>query len=836
MEKRLVLLLLIFLKLSSTFAQSISYSSEEMERILQVKTVGGIILLESLFAIEKNGKLFFPLNDFFESAGLAIKLSNEKLMGEGYIVNEDNPIRINFKECLFESKSQIQSFDCGDYFESSEGLFASTELLEKMLPMKINIDLLASLVFVESEVTLPPVAKLLRDKRKVFNFVEDEGEKEIEIKRNWFDGFNFDQDLSSRYKKNGISKKESLDVLHQTSVSAEVLKGELYSKYTGVNSHKESFWLSLERNDHRSRIFGDLGLSELKFYNFSTGSLKLIGGAKELKGLYFSNRPFSNASRFSKQDFSGPLDNGWEVELYHNDVLVGREVGSLEKQRYEFREVDLYYGKNNFHFVFYGPKGEKKHQYQDYNIENIFQKTERPIVTGAVGVDKDNQTYHYGEFDYLLFNRVFVEALQTRFTSKEEKSFYGLNLTTFIGGIVASVNNAYDQHSWAHEAAIKFSFLGINSNISYLQPNDFKSDLISEDGLIDVKKGTFLFPIPFMSNLQIFADLKNKKMKDATIWEKKVRLSLSLSDIYMATTYQDIDGVHNGEFFFRYGWKRNQFKLVAHTDDKELQDISIDVNFKNKHNQTLSLGTSYTTASRTEALSVRYDKLFEKFSLGSSFKIDDKENIDLAFNLSYGGVFEKEMGAMLFNKRTSEYGNAKIIVFVDSNANGEFDRGEDILPNVEFRKLAGNQISITDDKGRAFFSMLQPHRPIDFKVSMKNIENIFLKAKEEGFRLWPRPGKTSVVYFPVHIRGEIEGEVDFGDFKGPYSYEAFVENSKGEKRKVNIESDGYFLVDNIASGEFILEVRCFSCNDKIIRKNFNMPVEGDTLYIEGLKF
>src|SRR5690606_23623210 len=151
----------------------------------------------------------------------------------------------------------------------------------------------------------------------------------------------------TRYTKSSASKKEKIDILHQTSLSAEFLKSEFYTNYTGTNGKKESWWLSLERNDYRSRIFGDGGLSEVKLYSFNTNSLKLIGGGRELKGLYFSNRPLNTASRFSTQDFSGALDNGWEVELYHNDVLIGREVGTLEKQRYEFREVDLYYGVNS---------------------------------------------------------------------------------------------------------------------------------------------------------------------------------------------------------------------------------------------------------------------------------------------------------------------------------------------------------------------------------------------------------------------------------------------------------------------------------------------------------
>lgn len=836
MERSVVLFFLFFFS-CGVFADATSFISEEMERIVQVKIQGNIILSDAMVAFEKNGRLFLPLNDFFESTGIAIDVGGEQLLGQGFVVEESNTVRINFAECFVEMKDASKNFDCNDYFETAEGIYGSVKFLETFLPMKIYFDSLSSTVNIDALRTLPPVAKMLRDRKSVNRKEELDDEQVYSSERKWFDGVNFDQDISTRYSKNSTTRKSKIDVLHQTSLSAELLKGEFYSSYTGVNNKKESSWLSLERNDYRSRIFGDVGLSEVKIYNFNTNSLKLIGGSRTLQGLYLSNRPLNVANRFSTQDFSGSLDNGWEVELYHNDVLIGREIGSLEKQRYEFKEVDLYYGVNSFHFIFYGPKGEVKHRYQDFNIENMFQKTKRPTISLAIGKDDKNKDYRYAEIDYLLFDRLFVEVLQTQFYDKKQRKYSGLNLSTFLGGTIVGFHNAFDEKNTAQELSLKFNFLNINSNISYVLTNGLTSELINKEGNVkSIKKGTFLLPIPFVSNMQLFIDLKENDFESDRKMEERYRLSLSFSQLYLSSTFERTEGNRNYEFFSRYNWNKNQIRFTTHANNSGPQDFNLDFSFRNNKGSSLGIGTSYTMNSDTESLNIRYDRLFNSFSLGVSGSVDDKNNSQLFLNVSYGSVVDKDMGILLFNKKTSEYGNAKIVAFIDKNNNNLLDEDEDVLPNVEFRKLAGNQVVVSDENGRAFFSMLQPHRATDFKVSMKNIDNIFLRPKEDGLRLWPRAGKTSEVYFPLSIRGEVEGEIDFGKFENSKRVEGFIENENGFKKFFEVDSDGYFLVDNVPAGSYDLVIKCITCNDKVVRKEFLMPKEGDTVYVDGLSF
>ena len=102
------------------------------------------------------------------------------------------------------------------------------------------------------------------------------------------------------------SGKARKSVRHESSLSAEVLKSELYTDYRGFDDKQESFWLSLERNDYRGRIFGDLGLSEIKAVNFNAPNVRLVGGGKKLTGGYFSNRSLEKPVNFSKANPQTP--------------------------------------------------------------------------------------------------------------------------------------------------------------------------------------------------------------------------------------------------------------------------------------------------------------------------------------------------------------------------------------------------------------------------------------------------------------------------------------------------------------------------------------------------
>jgi hypothetical protein len=77
--------------------------------------------------------------------------------------------------------------------------------------------------------------------------------------------------------------------------------------------------------------------------------------------------PLDMASVFSTTDLRGELPQGYEVELYVNEVLRGSQAQPV-RGNYEFLSVPLTYGLNIIRLVFYGPRGERQEQVRRINV------------------------------------------------------------------------------------------------------------------------------------------------------------------------------------------------------------------------------------------------------------------------------------------------------------------------------------------------------------------------------------------------------------------------------------------------------------------------------------
>lgn len=817
---------------------------EREERIMLVKTTQNFLLDEGLIAYNKSDLWYVHLLDFFEISGLAIKFSVEDKRAEGFVIKEERSFRLDFKTCELDFQGQKKKFDCEMYFEEYDGLYVDTRLLEKFLPMKIIADSLSSEFRLETYEDLPPVAAQKRSQRvQRRNESEDDGFVTYEIPRGWLDGFNLDQDIVHQQQKNPNSGQTESITSYQSILSAEILKHELYTSYSGQNGKTQDTWLSLERNDHNARIFGDVGLTQMKFHHFTSPSLTLIGGARKITGAMFTNRPYTFATQFTKQDFVGPLETGWEVELYQNQIFIGRDVGDQNNQRYEFLGVDLYYGTNLFHFIFYGPRGEIRHQYQTLNIDQIFQETERPIISAAYGSDENGDRYRYLEVDQLIMKRLFAEAYTTTFTNREgeEKNYYGVGLNTFFLGAILKTHMATDEQGHALQSDLRFTFLRkYNLNFNYLKADQFQSEQVGPNKMItESYGGQVLMPLSFLPGIQLFSEFSSQTFVDSTNnFLQRYRLGYNYHRFFFFNNIEFNNSLFKNELAARLNIGRTQWR-AAHISDKDGPlTTSLNLNIRRRDYHHFILNYDYGHHSALNSYSIRYDRHFKSFTLGTTARYDSNDVASIALNLSFGLAFDYDTGAHFSHKRNADHGNLKIVSYTDLNDNDRFDEDEPVVSDILYRRISDREEKVADKDGEVFFTHLQTNRSTSFRPSAFQTKSIYLNPKYEGMKVWARRGKTGVVHFPMVYQGDVEGDVDFGNYaelrrkmKGK-----LIKASDGSVRTFFIERDGYFLLQNINVGDYQLEISCDSCGLEPIYETIKMPQEGDSIYVEGLKF
>ena len=85
-----------------------------------------------------------------------------------------------------------------------------------------------------------------------------------------------------------------------------------------------------------------------------------------------SNSSINQLDDINYTNFSGPIQTGWDVELYRNNVLLDAQY-NIENGLYDFRDVPLVYGINTFEVVFYGPQGQIEKKQFERTVDRTLQ-------------------------------------------------------------------------------------------------------------------------------------------------------------------------------------------------------------------------------------------------------------------------------------------------------------------------------------------------------------------------------------------------------------------------------------------------------------------------------
>jgi len=117
----------------------------------------------------------------------------------------------------------------------------------------------------------------------------------------------------------------------------------------------QSLRFTAYRNDHTGGLLGPLKATQVAIGDVQTQAGQLIGQTSVGRGAFVSNQPIGRISRFSTTTLRGTLPNGWDAELYRNGQLLAFQQSNGDG-RYEFLDVELFYGRNELEVVLYGPQ------------------------------------------------------------------------------------------------------------------------------------------------------------------------------------------------------------------------------------------------------------------------------------------------------------------------------------------------------------------------------------------------------------------------------------------------------------------------------------------------
>ena len=309
-----------------------------------------------------SGSYLLPLGELCRALGIGIRVDPATFEAKGFIISESRRFRLDFATSRVEVDGRTLALDRSQVEWHQTDLFVAIPLLEQWLPLTISADPLAATLRLEPREELPVQAEWLRARRQDQlrpGPAEAEPFPLITAPYALWDVPFVNQNLDLAYRPDAQPGSRKLGWNGATYLSGDLLYMSSSIFFTSRPGHlTENARGTLFRQDPDGRLLGPLGARNVALGDIFAPSLPLIGGLPRGRGLQVGNFPDAMLSGADRYSLRGTLLPGWTVEVYQNDVLVAFQR-FREDGLYEFLDLPLRFGVNEFRLAFYGPEGQR---------------------------------------------------------------------------------------------------------------------------------------------------------------------------------------------------------------------------------------------------------------------------------------------------------------------------------------------------------------------------------------------------------------------------------------------------------------------------------------------
>lgn len=561
------------------------------------------------------------------------------------------------------------------------------------------------------------------------------------------------------------------------------------------------------------------------------GSTRGIGPrGQAIDGVALGNSPFLRSSEFGETILRGQAQPGWEVEVYRNGRLLAWERVD-ERGMWEFA-IPLDYGQNPVEVRTYGPNGE-------------VQITER-----AVRVDFDRipgGSFEYGlsagrtEFRNADFagNADFRYGLNNSWTARAGYEGYGLEaggeehhpyaaLTgSVIGPLRVGAERVVDAWWWAASSVEMSSDFRIGLE-HYRYDRTGASEILVNPGN---EERTILdfFWRPVRERRNFFLDFDAERLE--TSFDRQLRLVGGVTTMVRRVRVsgqlkEEFDRADMGT------WRKS---AVAFQASRVLNSASrawwhgtqlrFETEIQTRHGNNdwvrASVGRRFGRSARLEVGGAwyRFDDAFQLTiglsSTGSHAYVNawmnGREGSGTSTQLSAEGslLYQPETGRVeTFPFRSLGRGGITGTVFVDRNANGIFDAGEE--PVAGARLMAGYLVAETDQFGRYSIWNLTPFEGADVQVDPQTLRNPMWVPAFDLARAAVSPNGFRRIDLPLIESLEVEGVIRTRVGEAMHCPGAvplkLVQIGGDREYRTRCFSDGEFYLSGVLPGTYTIEI------------------------------
>ena len=838
----------------------------------------GKLYLADVYAIKSAKQAHVSLMTLFETLDFPIQFvepeNSAVLAGgaSGWFIREDNTFDLQLPAVQGESievtvNGQEYKLNNQDYTLTDDGdIYVEADAISQRMGLEFKFDFANLELFTDSDTPLPIEQRLARQSRRV-NQGSGRGEAVLPMLQSNYQAITaplVDVQLASTIDPDRDSARYSVLGSHDFAYlnSQFFVAGNDQDELSDVR-------LTLSKESLNGNLLGPLNATQVQFGDITPVNVGIGNTASQSRGFSVTNRELAQINDNKTINLTGDIQLGWDIELYRNGILIDQQM-SLQSGRYEFNDVDLLFGDNQFELIMYGPQGQIESKTEQYFIttnsveqgegqyrfsvadvgESLFgvstvSTAQDPgvLLSGvynrgitdwfslSAGVSslladegEDQQYFSLGS-NLALFDRVLLDGIVQINQDQQTRAEFGAR--TRIGDTALSADYYLDERSVLftdeqlndeqtnlddtqlyQQFALNMSGeLYKASSFGVNYQNEWRHTTL-EDGL---RSDLFSNQLSINSRLLYVSHELNWLKTDDEFTEEQFSGTLRLQKSF-------------GRIFTRLN------AIYSIKPESQLEQVSTELYMPLTTELQSQLEIIYYPQidDYRAKLGLNWQHDLFYFTADTEYDKDGDWSVGLNMRFSFG---YDPLGEQFFMNRRSmaSSGAMAVRVFEDLNLNGQFDNDEPLIENAKIKALQNYRHGTTDKTGVAMLSSMTNNVRTDIVLDRRSLEDPFLINAIPGVSVTPRAGHLDVLDFPVVQSGELEGVVYVSNASGDEEVATYAPihlyDSKGNEVNSTVtEFDGYYLFTDLLPDDYQMRIDASYLEKKNLRGGTVMEV------------
>lgn len=730
---------------------------------------------------------------------------------------------------------RVADIDSSLYKIVSGRIYLAKNLYEDIFPITLRVDYFHMSLEIDSDVELPPLSRIKSQQRRS-SFVPF---RELDS----FENYQFDERLWASsivdfsYRKAYSIRDYQRD--DEKTYQSNYYQLNLGTLFAGMDTHMSVF--GDNHNDHydpRARFLvgrtfleepkNAVNLTEMKMGDVTGYDSTLFKNTASGRGVFLSSFKDLVMSADKTININGPISDGWDVELYLGEQLIGFRQSSING-RYEFANIPVHYGLNDFKLVFYGPYGEMRTESRRYYsgtspvqkgefgyTVNAYQEDRYLVEDHEPFVNPSNKavydfTGYYGITDHMTLITGLTQTPEE--ITDDRQDFGNMGLQLIFDGASFQYNTLYNftDNKVGHHFEVQGDVHIGDIFLRHEYYGDMKSPISYYNGkyLKDLSEVRLTGIVPW-SNLPYFISYQeNNDHESQKNQEVRFRLSPNFRGLYSLSVenlwINPSRGQNTNELHFLLHAQRGRLGLRAHSryrtsPNAYLSNVGAQVDYRWDRYTYLYFNwdhdrrSEYSLNSNVDRFTITAGRVFSigGLSLGLGYDTDKDVSVSANYNISFGKVPEKTdvftSGYAQMSRRASLY--ARVL-----------DENDEPVPGVKIMVTGFQDPFVANDNGEVLITDMEPYQKTILSIDPLSADDIALVPEFEEKKLVLRPGTVLPVKIPFVRKGGVEGAIEVQG--NPHDYKIALLDSAGKTIMTKTpERDGAFIFDELIFGKY----------------------------------